>query len=303
MRNMTIAAVVVTYNRLKLLQRTIEYLQKQTYKVDNIIIVNNGSTDGTKEWLDDQKTLDIIHQDNIGGSGGFYTGIKYASERDYDWIWCMDDDVYPDSNCLENLLKFDDPKVGILCPMRIQNGKIFLAEVKSLNLSNPFKPLNRNKIKISDLTCNSYLNIEGMSFEGPLIKNEAIKKVGYPNKEYFILYDDTDYSYRFIIAGYKNLFINDAILNKELLFSNKTKVEFVTAQKWKVYYHIRNTVYFNKIYGRNWWVRNIRSIGMLIKYESFVIKNIFFNKKYQWYDIIGYGKSFVKGYKGELGKM
>lgn len=89
-----ITAVVVTFNRLKLLQRVIASLQKQSVHIHDIIIVNNGSTDGTKEWLDKQNKLHIIHQENVGGSGGFYRGIQEASKTECDWIWCMDDDVF-----------------------------------------------------------------------------------------------------------------------------------------------------------------------------------------------------------------
>ena len=75
-----IYAVVVTYNRLSLLKRAINYLQSQTLPLCGIVVVNNGSTDGTREWLDQQQGLTIVHQNNVGGSGGFYTGMKTAYE-------------------------------------------------------------------------------------------------------------------------------------------------------------------------------------------------------------------------------
>lgn len=62
-----IIAVVVTFNRLQLLQRVILSLQKQSVTINKIIVVNNGSTDGTKEWLDGQSELHVIHQENVGG--------------------------------------------------------------------------------------------------------------------------------------------------------------------------------------------------------------------------------------------
>ena len=54
MNNSIVVAVVVTYNRLNLLQRVVGALKGQSKKLDKIYIVNNGSTDGTKEWLDGQ---------------------------------------------------------------------------------------------------------------------------------------------------------------------------------------------------------------------------------------------------------
>ena len=125
-----ITAVVVTFNRCDLLVRCIEFLRKQTIGLNSIIVVNNGSTDGTKEWLDTQADLDIIHQENVGGSGGFYRGIEHAYKKGFDWIWCMDDDVYPEPDCLENLLKQYDEKIGVLCPLRKQEGEMFVTEIR-----------------------------------------------------------------------------------------------------------------------------------------------------------------------------
>ena len=112
---MKITAVVVTYNRLELLKHGIECLRKQR-QLSEIIIVNNGSTAGTTEWLkgiggmasqvstaSKEPNIDVINQENVGGSGGFYTGIKAAFDDGADWIWCMDDDVFPREDCLDNL--------------------------------------------------------------------------------------------------------------------------------------------------------------------------------------------------------
>jgi len=66
-------------------------------------VVNNDSTDGTEEWLKSQSDLQCIKQENLGGAGGFNTGLKYGYENNYEWIWFMDDDVVPQSDCLEKL--------------------------------------------------------------------------------------------------------------------------------------------------------------------------------------------------------
>lgn len=99
-----IAAVVVTFNRLELLKQCIDSLRNQTHKLDEIIIVNNSSTDGTIEWLNQQKDLTIITQENSGSAGGQHTGIKIAYEKGFDWIWCFDDDCFVETNALEELV-------------------------------------------------------------------------------------------------------------------------------------------------------------------------------------------------------
>src|ERR1700687_3616443 len=57
----SVAVVILTFNRLKLLQRCIKHVREQTRRVDGVIVVNNGSTDGTKEWLDEQADIIAIH--------------------------------------------------------------------------------------------------------------------------------------------------------------------------------------------------------------------------------------------------
>ena len=66
-----ILAVVVTYNRINDLKLCINSLRNQTYRDFDILIVDNGSTDGTKEFVDSLEDIIVIHQDNLGGAGGF----------------------------------------------------------------------------------------------------------------------------------------------------------------------------------------------------------------------------------------
>ena len=60
----SIAAIVVTFNRLALLQECVAALRSQTRRPDEIILINNGSTDGTAKWLAEQSDL----------TGNFFTG-------------------------------------------------------------------------------------------------------------------------------------------------------------------------------------------------------------------------------------
>ena len=106
---MRVTAVVVTYNRLKLLKECIEALLAQTYPEMDILVVNNNSTDGTQEYLDEltgknKKVKNLSLPENIGGSGGFYEGMKCAIKDNPDWLWIMDDDTIPEKDCVMQLL-------------------------------------------------------------------------------------------------------------------------------------------------------------------------------------------------------
>ncbi|RYY64396.1 MAG: glycosyltransferase, partial [Chitinophagaceae bacterium] len=85
-----VIAVVVTYNRQQLLSQCIDALRSQTRRPDTILVVNNGSTDNTEDWLKIQKDIIFISQGNTGSAGGFHTAIQYAFKNGYTWTWCMD---------------------------------------------------------------------------------------------------------------------------------------------------------------------------------------------------------------------
>ena len=78
-----VGIVVVTYNRLELLKEVVESLRQQTFRDFQIVVVNNGSTDNTSEWLTNQKDIYTINQENLGGAGGFFTGMKYVAENGF----------------------------------------------------------------------------------------------------------------------------------------------------------------------------------------------------------------------------
>ena len=304
-----IAAVVVTYNRFELMKKTIAALRMQTRQLNSIIVIDNHCTDGTGEWLDAQDDLTVIHQENVGGSGGFWRGIKEAYERGFDWIWCMDDDVFPREECLERLMvngngvTVNERKIGILCPHRIMNGKTFTGESKRVNLSNPFKNTFDYPLTAEDVENNEVVDIEGMAFEGPLIKREVVEKIGLPNKELFILYDDTDYSYRAILAGYRVVVVRDALMDKHYFQSTLSYKEDKMKNKWKLAYHIRNSAYICHKYGKNVFVRYGGALPFVLKMYGAITFNFFKGHKYKFSDYGLFASAVKRGIKGELGKL
>lgn len=222
---MKITAVVVTYNRCELLKKGIESLRRQK-RLEEIIVVNNGSIDGTADWLSCQSDLKVITQENVGGSGGFYTGIKAAYDDGADWIWCMDDDVFPRPDSLDHLLdeaqKYSYEQIGILSPRRIMDDKVFTHEFRRYDFSNPVGSMHAMKLT-GDET--KPTEIVGCDFEGPLISRAVVSKIGLPNKDLFIFCDDTDYCLRAHLAGFTLVYVPDAVMDKHKFFSGDSWTE------------------------------------------------------------------------------
>lgn len=297
---MKITAVVVTFNRLELLKQGIECLRKQQ-KLTGIIVVNNGSTDGTREWLDAQPGLLVVHQDNVGGSGGFYTGIERAYSEGADWIWCMDDDVFPHPDCLDRLLPYTDrPEVGILSPRRLLEGKVFTHEFRHFNFTNPVGSLHGRKLAKQQV--NQATEIVGADFEGPFISRRVVEKIGLPNRELFIFCDDTDYCLRAHLAGFKLFYIPEALMDKHKFFSDDTWTSRNRKKKWKRYYQVRNEAYLNHHYGRNFGVRHLRSFIGVAGYIIPALLSMPFTEAWQWKDLSMLWTAYQDGIHERLGK-
>lgn len=297
---MNIIAVVVTYNRRELLKRNIACLRLNT-PVSSIVVVNNGSTDGTGAWLDEQEDLTVIHQENVGGSGGFYRGIQYAYQAGADWIWCMDDDVFPRPDCMEYLLPYThEPGVGILAPRRLMEGQIFTNDFQKVNLSNPFASMYQQKLKKQ--VVNGPVDICGTAFEGLCISRKAVAEIGLPNKELFIFCDDTDYCLRAVLAGFRILYIPSALMDKEKFFSNDNWEERSRKKKWKRFYQVRNSTYLNHHYGRNWWVRYLRGFNGMLGYLLVALFTCPFKNVYTLNDVAKFWQAYRDGIYEKLGR-
>lgn len=298
---MKIVAVVVTYNRLELLKRVVDCLHKNS-PVSDIVVVNNGSTDGTTDWLAAQEGLVVVNQENVGGSGGFHTGIDKACRMGADWIWCMDDDVFPRPDCMERLLPHTaDERVGILAPRRLQQGQIFTNDFTALNLTNPFASMYAGRL--SKMQVSAPVEICGTAFEGLFIRRSAVDRIGLPNKDLFIFCDDTDYCIRAVQAGYKIMYIPDALMDKEKFFSTDTWQQRNKKKKWKRFYQVRNSAYLNHHYGRNWGVKYLRGFNNVLGYIVVALFTCPFTDAYRWGDIPRLWKAYRDGVREKLGIM
>jgi len=295
-----IAAVVVTYNRKELLKECLDALLNQTYPLDSIILIDNASTDGTPEFLKEKGYLDnpkidyVRLPENTGGAGGFHEGVKRGYKKGYDWLWLMDDDVKPDIECLKNLLFFKKNK-KVLVPIRLDKD-LKIQEYAALKYNiNKFFSKDPREVSVSSFyhdikTMPEVIEIQDFSFEGPLINRNIIKKIGYPNKDFFILFDDTDYSLRIkYIAKEKIFLIKNAKIYRILPISKGINM------KWKEYYYFRNFFYMHHKYGKNIVIK----IKPIFFVAGYIFKNIF-KLNFKKFKIFFY--ALVDSYKNPMPK-
>lgn len=189
-----VAAVVVTYNRKELLKECIEALKASTCSVD-VIIVDNNSTDGTKEYISDLIGGNVIYKrlkKNLGGAGGFSAGMKYAVKRGYEYVWIMDDDTIVKEDSLEALLSAKD---------EISDDFGFISSsVKWIDGSDCKMNMQTYKTNITDYektyAAKGIYPVKAATFVSLLFSSDAIKQIGLPLKEYFIWGDDKEYTLR-----------------------------------------------------------------------------------------------------------
>lgn len=289
---MKTAAVVVTHNRLELLKECIASLRAQTFPLNEIIVVNNDSTDGTADWLKSQADITAIHQGNLGSSGGQYTGIKKAVEGGADWIWCMDDDAMPYDDALQKLIPHcNTEKVAALaCTVLDNEGNISRMHRGYFN----YKALGRNfgcealpQIEYHKTT----VKIGYATFVGMMISKKAVDEAGLPKKDIFLHFDDIEYSLRLRETGKILLVPESKILHKEKASDHfymreifgKPRMRIKFEKLWLRFYVIRNVTWgVKKYYGNKWdtffilFGYLLKSLAGIILFDDHKIKRIRF---------------------------
>lgn len=265
---MNICTVVVTYNRYELLKECLDALLNQTHPTD-ILIIDNNSTDGTNTRIheDDYLAYPTLTykrlEQNIGGAGGFYEGMKQAHMQNYDFVWLMDDDAEPAIDALKILIDSikTHPNFAAYAPAtyigtRDDNTLSTYGHRGMFDYVNTL-PTFQQKLNPS-IYAMPFAQIDMASFVGVLIPKGSIDAIGLPRKDFFIHHDDTEYSLRLATLG-KILLCNDGkIYHKEKRQEEKVLRQFLGSSKnrirfemlWLKYFGLRNSIYTALKYAR-----------------------------------------------------
>lgn len=250
---MRCTALIVTFNRLEKLKTTIEKTREIGFST--IVIVNNGSSDGTQEWLETLSKSDsdisvLTLPANIGGAGGFKIGSRFiCDENKTDWIFFYDDDAYPQKDILRQFSPYSEGAC-----------KVFTSLVKDLNgnICSMNLPFAKLPVSLSDtlrytITPERYLppvdvlsKVQTVSFVGMIIHSNILKNnLEKIHDELFIYFDDVYFGYHLDLAGVEISFIPDITFIHDVSIQGKK-----ISPEWKVYYLCRNMILSRRFFGR-----------------------------------------------------
>ena len=260
-----ILIIIVTWNKKSYVVNLLNSLKKIDYQQDalDIVVVDNASTDTTVPYLKEnfpEVTL-IENDENIGGTGGFNTGLSYAfSQPDdrYKYLWLLDNDVIVHPSTLSELVNIleEEKDVAIAgstmmqltAPHRINEMGAYvdmgrgtlilnrhLENVKGLQ-GKSIEDLQNEPVDLSTFLkkCKSSMDVEYVAAASLVIRAGVAKEAGLWD-DFFIHYDDVEWCLRIAKMGFR------------IMVSAKSLIWHLPAEykvpSWILYYDNRNVLY------------------------------------------------------------
>lgn len=203
-----IGIVICNYNKADYIVNCIQSVLEQSMEAD-VYVVDNASTDDSvkkiKENFEGQVTL-LVNEDNLGGSGGFNTGLRRVLKEKYKYIMLMDNDIVADKDAVKELYHFLEthPEVGMAGskvyymdePEKIWGYGGNIDFKRYVN-----KDQYKNRVDSAEIPEVSYCDyVAACSL---MARTQCIEEVGIMPEENFIYWDDMEWGYRFNEKGYK----------------------------------------------------------------------------------------------------
>jgi len=222
----SVLIVVLNWNGIKDTVKCLDSLFEQTYTDYKILVVDNGSIDGSLKKLrsieeaHDNVTV-IANSKNKGFAGGVNTGIRYAIQQDFDAVALFNNDAVADKNWLKELVSGLNHRGA-----SIVTGLLLHANGKTIDSTGDYYtnwgiPYPRGRELLASEAAESGF-VFGASGGASLYKTSLFKDIGLFDKSFFAYYEDVDVSFRAQLRKHKVYFTNQAIAyHKQGATSNK----------------------------------------------------------------------------------
>jgi len=245
-RTYSVASVTVATNAAHMLPRQLDALQQQSRRIDEIVVVDNASSDGTVEMLRTKypEVTVLSLPANAGVGGGYAAGLAHtAIAKKHDWTWLLDDDSVPPPECLQKLLEGlqylgdSAPETGILAPVCVDlktsvtyPGLAWRGERLVPTPADPTQPITFLDCVISS---------------GSLLRREAVEAVGLTRADFFMDFVDYEYCLRMRSRGFRIALVRDCILDHEIGEQATFNIlgwkrSWTDHAPWREYYIARN---------------------------------------------------------------
>jgi len=288
-----VCAIVVSFNPDISILRNIAALSPQ---VDEIIIVDNGSNDSSKSYLEGiekSSTAKIIYnKENLGIAAALNIGVRHAIDSNYDWVVTFDQDSLATPNFIDSMLA-------------AYNACTYKEDVALVSTTYLNPKTHRLMIR-STVADNSSLfaEVNTAITSGSLVKINAFQKIGLFDESFFIDYVDHDFCLRCRKFGYKLIESRKSVITHNLgnqtLHSFLWKKGIITTNHnhFRRYYISRNRIVVYKKY----FLSNIKWIIRDIKIHVKDILKIALFEQNARLKLIYITKGTYHGFIGRMGK-
>ena len=240
-------ATVLTRNRKELLRQSLDAIRAQTRPVDELIVVDNESSDGTLDMLAAEfpDVTVVALAENQGATGGFWEAIAAGLLTEADWLWLMDDDSIARPSALAELLTAVDQLDG-LPPPALLCSRVEWRDGNTHVMNRPvFR--GRNQRELADALKVGMLPVRAATWVSLFLSREAVERSGLPPRHFFYQADDIEYTARILrdACGY---YVPGSVVE------HRTPTQHTAINDdHRFYYHIRNTILMLR--GRAWRLR------------------------------------------------
>lgn len=225
---MSVAVNIVTWNGKEFLPFLLKSLMEQTMKPKRILVIDNGSVDGTLEVLREWPTVHVLRNNrNLGFAHGHNQGIALS---DADAVLIVNQDLILDPRCIERLATAleKNPTLGSVCPLAYRFSfstddlrEPVLSDIidtAGLVVRRNRQTLNRGEgQRIADVADTLTPDIFGVHGVLALYRKSALESVAYRGEyfddDFFAYKEDVDLAWRLRWAGWDAHLVKDAVIH------------------------------------------------------------------------------------------
>ncbi|MCX7683043.1 MAG: glycosyltransferase family 2 protein [Anaerolineae bacterium] len=215
MSDAPVAVVVVNWNHRRFLGECLEALRTQGQGLQ-VIVVDNGSTDGSPEWIADHypEVRLLAFPDNRGFSRAFNAAVH---RTDAPWVLSLNPDVTVRPGFVAALVHAAarDARIGIVAPKLLWANNPTLLDSTGLFIDRRRRPYDRGQGEMDRGQYDAQTDVFGASGAAALYRRAMLEDVApegeYLDEDFFAYYEDADLSWRARLRGWRCVYAPEAV--------------------------------------------------------------------------------------------